>query len=61
MGVPMAAPNPTSSEARLANLEQLVQEMRARLAALERKLTDPGEHPVDQSVVRKKVTYDWQA
>ncbi|MGI0128950.1 MAG: hypothetical protein ACREEC_02160 [Thermoplasmata archaeon] len=57
----MVAPDPPSAESRLAQLEQQVTEMRARLAALERKLTDPGEHPVDQSVVRKKVTYDWQA
>jgi hypothetical protein len=58
----MATPSPASVEARMAALEQQMQQLRARLAAVEQLLANPpGEHPVDQSVVRKKVTYDWQA
>ncbi|HEV2520517.1 MAG TPA: hypothetical protein VGX00_07905 [Thermoplasmata archaeon] len=57
----MAAPSNPTLEARLANLEQQLQELRNRLAALERTLASPGEHPVDQSAVRRKVTYDWQS
>ena len=56
----MAAPAPPSLEARLANVEQELAALRARLAALERLLANPAEHPVDQSAVRRKVTYDWQ-
>ena len=57
----MAASIPPSVESRLANLEQQLQEIRARLVVIERLLSNPGEHPGDQSTVRKKVTYDWQA
>ncbi len=58
----MAAPSSPSVEARLAALEQQVQQLRARLVAVEQALANPpGEHPMDQSVVRKKVTYDWQS
>ncbi|MCI4348690.1 MAG: hypothetical protein L3J93_00495 [Thermoplasmata archaeon] len=57
----MSAPPPTPTETRLIALEQLVRDLRARIAVLERALDVRGEHPVDQSVVQRKVTYDWQA
>ncbi|HEV2428727.1 MAG TPA: hypothetical protein VGV64_02640 [Thermoplasmata archaeon] len=47
--------------ARIAALEQEVRGLKARLQAAERLIAPRGEHPVDQSVVRQKVTYDWQA
>jgi hypothetical protein len=56
----MSAPSPTSIESRLAALEQQIQDLRARLAALERLIKNPTEHPADQTSVRSKVTYDWQ-
>ncbi|HEV2166325.1 MAG TPA: hypothetical protein VGS23_05045 [Thermoplasmata archaeon] len=57
----MATPIPSLVETRLANVERQLEEIRARLTAIERLLANPGEHPIDQTTVRKKVTYDWQA
>jgi hypothetical protein len=54
----MAVPSPI--DARVAELEQQVRELRARVILLERALADRLEHPVDKSAVRSKVTYDWQ-
>ncbi len=53
----------TSSEeprARIERLERQVQELRTRLAALERLVGTSGEHSADRTTVSKKVTYDWQ-
>jgi len=47
--------------ARIAQLEQDLKELRARVVALERS-TGAGEmHPSDQATVRQKVAYDWQS
>ncbi|MFI5413356.1 MAG: hypothetical protein ACHQ0I_02045 [Candidatus Lutacidiplasmatales archaeon] len=56
----------TSSEAdalaaRLSQVERELKELRQRLAALERLMGSGEEHPTDQTTVRKKVSYDWQA
>lgn len=57
----MAATGTPQLAARLAQLEQELKELRARVIALER-LTGAGEmHPYDQATVRQKVAYDWQS
>ena len=56
----MAAPSAVGLEARIAQLEREVVELRRRIAALERLVGKGGEHPVDRSVTQGKVTYDWQ-
>ena len=57
----MSAPKPETIEIRLSRLEQQLADIRTRLAALERVLGNPAEHPADQTTVRTKVTYDWQS
>ncbi len=51
----------TSLEARLEALDRELRELRARVLALERLMGSGGEHPSDQTTVRQKVAYDWQA
>jgi hypothetical protein len=46
---------------RLANLERQLNELRLRVAGLERLMGAGSEHPTDEATVRKKVAYDWQA
>lgn len=55
----MPAADPAILE-RLAQLEQQIAEIRQRLGALERMLASRSSHPVDQTAVREKVTFDWQ-
>ena len=57
----MSTPAPLDLPARLQQLEREVRELRLRIADLERKLEPRTEHPEDRTVVREKVTYDWQA
>ncbi|HTT14476.1 MAG TPA: hypothetical protein VMG81_01670 [Thermoplasmata archaeon] len=57
----MSTPAPLDLPARLQQLEREVRELRLRIADLERKLEPRAEHPEDRTVVREKVTYDWQA
>jgi len=57
----MAAPDSRSVENRIAALEQKLKDLRERVAALEKQLTSTPEHPVDTTMTRQKVTYDWQA
>jgi hypothetical protein len=51
----------SSVKAKLEELEQLVRTLRARLEQLERTLAPRADNPQDQTAVRKKVVYDWQA
>jgi hypothetical protein len=57
----MPTPMPPDVEARLRALEREIQALKDRIVDLERSAAERGEHPVDQKVVRSKVTYDWQA
>lgn len=57
----MASPSSPDLATRLAQLEKELRELRARVAALERLVTKGGEHPADSTIVRQKVTFDWQA
>ncbi len=57
----MANPVPPEAEARLRAMEREIQALKDRIVDLERSAAERGEHPVDQKVVRSKVTYDWQA
>lgn len=57
----MAESRPAELEARIAALERDLKEMKARILALERLMGTGGEHPTDETTVRKKVVYDWQA
>ena len=51
-----------SDSERIARLEQQLQALRVRVAALERLVGTPAaEHPADRGVVERKVVYDWQA
>ena len=54
---PNSIPDPA---ARIDQLERELNELRLRLAALERLLDERLEHPTDRKTVRQKVTYDWQ-
>lgn len=45
---------------RLARLEREIQDLRTRLASLERLMGSGREHAEDRSTVREKVAYDWQ-
>lgn len=44
----------------MRELEELVAALRARIAALERRLDPNLEHPVDRTLVRERTVYDWQ-
>lgn len=57
----MADPIPPELEARVRALEREIQAIKDRVVDIERSAGERGEHPVDQKVVRSKVTYDWQA
>jgi hypothetical protein len=45
---------------RLEELERRMREIDERLQAVERLLVRRTGNPVDKSVVREKVRYDWQ-
>jgi hypothetical protein len=57
----MAASPPASPEQRIADLEKLVRDLRARLALIERRLQPRSEHPLDRETLQEKVSYDWQS
>lgn len=57
----MTSSDPPSVEARLRAMEREIQALKDRIVELEKYAAERGEHPVDQKVVRSKVTYDWQA
>jgi ribosomal protein L29 len=57
----MAASRPPDPSARIAELEKELRELKARVIALERLMGTGEEHPSDQTTVRRKVAYDWQA
>lgn len=57
----MADPLSSPTDERLRSIEQRLQALSERVAELERSVGQSGEHPVDRSTVRSKVTYDWQA
>jgi len=57
----MAPDDSAQMAARLAQLEKDLRELRLRLAVLEKRLSPRAENPADQSAVREKVSYDWQA
>ncbi len=57
----MAQGSPSDLAERIAGLEREIERLRARVAALERLMGAGSEHPQDDSTVRRKVTYDWQA
>ncbi|MGD0719011.1 MAG: hypothetical protein ABSA15_05500 [Thermoplasmata archaeon] len=57
----MANSAPPNVEARLRGMEREIQALKERIVELEKSAAERGEHPVDQKVVRSKVTYDWQA
>jgi len=56
----MSASQPNLA-ARLADLERDLRDLRARVVALERLVGNTGDHAVDRTIVREKVSYDWQA
>ncbi|MCI4350125.1 MAG: hypothetical protein L3K15_01230 [Thermoplasmata archaeon] len=47
-------------EQRLRALEQQLEQLKARVEAIERLAGPRVEHPADTAVVREKVAYDWQ-
>jgi hypothetical protein len=57
----VSTPAPTDLLARVAELERQVKDLRARVALLEKAAGVRKENPDDRSVVREKVTFDWQA
>ena len=57
----MATGSTSELEHRVAELERELRDVRLRLAALERLMGAGAEHPADNTTVRKKVVYDWQA
>ncbi|HTT73439.1 MAG TPA: hypothetical protein VMG99_04730 [Thermoplasmata archaeon] len=57
----MSAPAPPDLAQRIAQLEREIRDLRLRVADLERRLAPRQEHPEDQSTIREKVVYDWQA
>ena len=57
----MAQGRPADVRERIAELEREIEQLRVRVAALERLMGAGSEHPADDSTVRRKVTYDWQA
>lgn len=57
----MAQGSSADTSERLDSLEREVERLRVRVAALERLMGAGSEHPEDDSTVRRKVTYDWQA
>jgi len=56
----MAPSEDANFPARLARLERELNDLHARVAALERMVGAGELHPTDSSTVQKKVTYDWQ-
>jgi outer membrane protein TolC len=65
----MATPANDPTDARLAELERQVTDLRRRLAAIEarllqstgaRPLQPREEHPLDRDTVKEKVVFDWQ-
>jgi len=56
----MATANTSDMEARLAQAEHELRELKIRVTALERMLGAGELHPTDSSTVQRKVTYDWQ-
>ncbi len=57
----MSSPASAELAARIAQLERDLRDLRARIAALERLVGNTGDHAVDRTIVREKVSYDWQA
>lgn len=57
----MPPPDSADLAARLSQAERELKELRQRVAALERLMGSGEEHPTDQTTVRQKVSYDWQA
>ncbi|HTW55848.1 MAG TPA: hypothetical protein VMG36_05310 [Thermoplasmata archaeon] len=57
----MASSPVPALEARIAELERQLSDLRRRVVALERLVGSAGEHPTDRSVTQGKVTYDWQS
>ncbi len=51
---------PADLQTKLDLLIREVEELRRRVAALERLVGASAEHNVDRSVVQGKVSYDWQ-
>ena len=56
----MAATGTPDLNARIAQLEQQLKDLHARVVALERLVGAGGLHEYDQATVRRKVEYDWQ-
>lgn len=56
----MAETRSLALEARIADLERDLRELRLRVIALERLTGAGSEHAADEATVRRKVTYDWQ-
>jgi hypothetical protein len=52
---------PADPSTRIAQLERELKDLKLRVAALERLVGNSGEHSADRSIVREKVSYDWQA
>ncbi len=57
----MAGPSVQQLQARIAELERQVAELRQRLRAYERGDRPRQENPVDRKTVQEKVVYDWQS
>ncbi|HUI38294.1 MAG TPA: hypothetical protein VLY85_01545 [Thermoplasmata archaeon] len=57
----MSATNVDPLEARVAVLEKKVKELRAHLQAVEQLVAAAPDHPEDRTLIRQKVTFDWQA
>jgi hypothetical protein len=47
-------------ESRLRAAETQIEQLKARIAALERLASPRVDNPSDQTAVREKVAYDWQ-
>jgi hypothetical protein len=45
---------------RIAELERVVRDLRARISQLELRVQALPEHPVDRTATREKAVYDWQ-
>ncbi len=54
-------PSDPSLVARVAALEEQLRRLTERLLVVEQQLAVRRDHPLDQQVVERKVTYDWQA
>ena len=57
----MSVPTAPDIASRVAELERLVRDLRARVQLLEKGTAPRKENPDDRSTIREKVTYDWQS